>query len=228
MTPSHPADPEAKPERYVIKKKIEPMYSEHFKARAKEEAAMDAAAAAGTDTPETDAAWQEAMQAPVPAIGPILRNRMRAVETRLAQAEADRNALRGQVERLQASYQIWAVKWEESQAQLAAANAALEEARRERNHWEALLDEQIKISCENVRKCGEAMNEADSLRAQLDAAKKAGDADRKRFDWLTLRLEDVSVGEADPTNHMTEMMDWPEAWRRAIDAARSASTEDGK
>jgi hypothetical protein len=54
-------------------------------------------------------------------------------------------------------------------------------------------------------------------RARLAAA----EADTKRLDWLARALEDVNIGDVDPTDYITETIDWPEAWRLAIDSAAS-------
>lgn len=61
--------------------------------------------------------------------------------------------------------------------------------------------------------------ELTALREQVRALEE----DKANFEWMACALEDVNIGEVDPTKHMTEMMDWPEAWRRAIRAARPAS-----
>lgn len=41
--------------------------------------------------------------------------------------------------------------------------------------------------------------------------------DTQRFDWLAERLEDASVDNADPTDWIDDDIDWPAAWRNAID-----------
>ena len=47
--------------------------------------------------------------------------------------------------------------------------------------------------------------------------------DSERFNLLASLLEDVNIGDIDPTKHRTEDNEWPDAWRNAIDAAMTNS-----
>ena len=47
--------------------------------------------------------------------------------------------------------------------------------------------------------------------------------DSERFNLLATLLEDVNIGDIDPTKHRTEDNEWPDAWRDAIDAAMTNS-----
>lgn len=68
-------------------------------------------------------------------------------------------------------------------------------------------------------KCQRPLCVANRRIRELELALEDAQADSRRLDKITILLEDVSIGDIDPTDHMTEMMDWPTAWRRAIDAA---------
>lgn len=69
----------------------------------------------------------------------------------------------------------------------------------------------------------------EAMRALLDRlAEREAECDRlredaARLDWLAEQLQDVQIGETDPTAHyLGDETDvpWPTLWRRAIDAAR--------
>ena len=65
---------------------------------------------------------------------------------------------------------------------------------------------------------------AEWLRAErAEAALAAARKDSERFNLLATLLEDVNMGDIDPTKHRTEDNEWPDAWRNAIDAAMTNS-----
>jgi len=70
-----------------------------------------------------------------------------------------------------------------------------------------------------------AEREADLLGklSRAEAALAAARKDSQRFNLLATLLEDVNIGDIDPTKHRTEDNEWPDAWRAAIDAAMTNS-----
>ena len=72
---------------------------------------------------------------------------------------------------------------------------------------------------EGTQYCALAESTVAALTAQLAAARK----DSQRFNLLATLLEDVNIGDIDPTKHRTEDNEWPDAWRDAIDAAMTNS-----
>ena len=73
----------------------------------------------------------------------------------------------------------------------------------------------VVCSKEGTQYCALAESSVAKLEAQLAAARK----DSERVNLLATLLEDVNIGDIDPTKHRTEDNEWPDAWRDAIDAA---------
>jgi len=74
-------------------------------------------------------------------------------------------------------------------------------------------------TAEGTHHCALAESTVAKLSAQLAEARK----DSERFNLLASMLEDVNIGDMDPTKHRTDDNDWPDAWRDAIDAAMTTS-----
>lgn len=274
MTPTTPADPEAKPDatcskckqHFIVPELINdtsdalrfdlglcgPCFS---KIRDNMKQMLRAIPATGTDTPETDAQihWQNES---IPQVGhdESLRGWCKLAR----RLEADRNALRGQVEEANKKLKEWDTAYgslaalvDKRDADLAAANAALAqmtkerdtlrdaehrsnevclELMRERDAANAALEEarrerdELRDWCNsNTGASNAVVAEIHQLRAQLDAAKKAGEDLKKAWSALELKA----------ANHPRFMKIYPviqEKWRAVsacvYPAARSASTED--
>lgn len=85
----------------------------------------------------------------------------------------------------------------------------------------------LRVSRDHQSGC--VLNDAEvrALLSHLDA--RAAEIERlredaERLDWLAEQLQDVQIGDTDPTAHYFDNetdVPWPVLWRRAIDYARS-------
>lgn len=41
-----------------------------------------------------------------------------------------------------------------------------------------------------------------------------------QFEWITSNIEDMQIGDVDPTQYMTDGATWPQAWAAAIRAMK--------
>ena len=106
---------------------------------------------------------------------------------------------------------------------LTAQNRDEESWWREKHDYQARA-ERAELALANAR-CPHIVstNEGTHYCAVAESTVAEARKDSQRFNLLASLLEDVNIGDIDPTKHCTEDNEWPDAWRDAIDAAMTNS-----
>jgi chromosome segregation ATPase len=178
----------------------------------------------GTPTPRTDHVVQlvsdlRSAHPDVRGLEVVDADFARTLERELAEALRCERQEATERERLQIEVANWKSNFsnaiEQAHNEASAQSARLAEV--ERNYYD-VADAITRESSGPADLCQQAR----ALRARLAKAEE----DSRNFEALAVALEDASIAlpngnQVDPTDHMTEMMDWPEAWRRAFKAARN-------